>query len=91
MLRLMKRILKLVPLFIVILLTTNNPVFAQHEQIRIMAYNLLEYWNTGTDGSNTFRDPYFRIVIDSVAPDIISAVEINDSTSGHATSFLNKL
>lgn len=75
-------------LSLLFLLLITRPLWGQQEQIRIMAYNLLEYYNTATNGSYTFRDQYFRTVLDSVNPDILSAVEFNDNTSAAPDTFL---
>jgi len=66
----------------------DNYIFAQSEQIRIMAYNLLEYYNGATDGGYAFRDTYFRTVLSTVNPDILAACEFNDNTSAAPDTFL---
>jgi Secretion system C-terminal sorting domain len=68
----------------------GNHIFAQSEQIRIMAYNLLEYPNNADAyGTASYRDPYFRTIMSSVDPDIIAACEFNDNTETSPLYFLS--
>ena len=72
------------PFSIILFFSLSRPLLAQQENIRIMAYNILEYYNTSTMGDSTFRDPYFRTIMNTVNPDIIAAAELG----GRVTYFL---
>ena len=75
------------PFSIILFFSLCKPLLAQQENIRIMAYNILEYYNTVSMGDSAFRDPYFRTVINATSPDIIAACELNSESN--ANTFLN--
>ncbi|HEY6907705.1 MAG TPA: T9SS type A sorting domain-containing protein [Ignavibacteriaceae bacterium] len=83
----MKRIKNDKILALILLLSASMPLFGQQEENRIMAYNLLEYWNTSVQGDSAFRDPYFSKIINATQPDIIAACEIQSESK--ANTFLN--
>jgi len=63
-------------LFILVLTSFYASIIPAQQQIKIMAYNLLNY-----DGSDTTtRNPYFRTVLSSVNPDILVVEEITTQT-----------
>ena len=74
-------------LLIFLLSITDSILGQQPEQIRIMAYNILEYYNTVSMGDSAFRDPYFRTIMNTVNPDIIAAAEIRGESQ--SLTFLN--
>jgi endonuclease/exonuclease/phosphatase family metal-dependent hydrolase len=59
--------------FLVLLLLISIPVFSQ-ENVRIMTYNLLNY----PDIDSAVRNPRFRTVIRSAAPDILVVQEMTN-------------
>ena len=71
------------PFSIILFFSLCKPLLAQQENIRIMAYNILEYYNTSDSGSAAFRDPYFRTVINYVNPDILAACELHGETEAN--------
>ncbi len=75
------------PFSIILFFSLSRPLLAQQEKIRIMAYNILEYYNTSTMGDSTFRDPYFRTIMNTVNPDIIAAAELRGGSQ--SLTFLN--
>ncbi len=83
----MKRLLNIKTLPFLFLLVVSHFTLAQQETIRVMQYNILEYTNTGTGGSSSTRDTYFRTIMSAVAPDIVTAEEI--ASQSDATDFLN--
>ena len=63
-------------LFILVLTSFFASIITAQQQIKIMAYNLLNY-----DGSDTTtRNPYFRTVLSSINPDILVVEEITTQT-----------
>jgi len=84
----MKKIINIIKFLFILLIFLSPSLLGQQEQIRIMAYNLLEYWN---NGDNVFRDTYFRDIINATTPDIISAIEFNTSTDTKPIGFLNSV
>lgn len=72
---------------VLFLLLSNNIIFAQSEQIRMLSYNVLTY--KSSDG----RDGDFQTVLSSIdpLPDLIAICEIDDNTSGEANNFLNNV
>jgi hypothetical protein len=93
MLKHIKKINNSLIFVLLILSIKGNLIFAQSEQIRIMQYNILEYTNSGTGGSSSARDTYFRTILNTVAPDIVTADEIaNQSDANYFLSdVLNKI
>ena len=83
----------LLKLIFIVLLSGISLVFCQSEQIRILAYNLLEYPNTKAGGDTTARNPDFRTIFASInpSPDIIAACEFNDNTSAAPIGFLDRV
>ena len=81
-----KRMNRYYYLLLIIFFFTNHSIIAQSEQIRLLTYNLMTY----TSGN---RDTYFKTIFSSItpSPDIVNAVEINDTTSSQAINFLNNV
>jgi hypothetical protein len=63
-------------LFILALTSFFASIIPAQQQIKIMAYNLLNYDGLDT----TTRNPYFRTVLSSINPDILVVEEITTQT-----------
>ena len=70
---------------VILVLLISITTYAQ-ETVRIMTYNLCEYPNTEQYGDASFRNPYFRTIINDVNPDILCVEEMHGET--YANNFL---
>lgn len=53
------------------------------ETVRIMAYNICEYPNAQMYGDTTYRNTYFRTVISTADPDILTVEEMSSQTNAN--------
>jgi len=68
------------------LLLCISAVYGQHDTVRILQYNLLNYGNSANPA--TYKDPRLSTIINFVHPDIFGANEIANSAA-HAQNILN--
>ncbi|MFN8155341.1 MAG: hypothetical protein U0Y08_13700 [Bacteroidia bacterium] len=74
-----------------ILCASLLPAFAQqHDQVKVMAYNLLAYPDqSGVVADTTLRNPYYRTIVQAADPDIMAVEELNTQTG--YLGFLNNV
>ena len=62
----------------------------QHDQVKVMAYNLLSYPDqSGVAADTALRNPFYRTIVQSANPDIMAVEELNSQTG--YLGFLNNV
>lgn len=62
----------------------------QHDQVKVMAYNLLNYPDqSGVAADTTLRNPFYRTIVQAADPDIMTVEELHSSTGYQG--FLNNV
>lgn len=53
----------------------------QHDLVKVMSYNLLNYPNTAAvSADTTLRHPFYRTIVQAANPDILAVAELNSSS-----------